>query len=156
MYLRSITALFISVACLGCGSSGGESYKLYSLDGQTTITQADYKGKVVVLDFWATWCGPCKMIQPVIHKWADEYAAKGVVFLGVTEEDPKEVTKFVNREPLGYPAVIDRGDLVDAQFKVDGFPTLVILDRSGQVAFTGNPLDTEKVVSALNQLTSGK
>jgi thiol-disulfide isomerase/thioredoxin len=154
MNVRSLTSLAIALACVGCGSNSAPSYELYSLDGKKAFTADDYKGQVVVMDFWATWCGPCKKIQPVVHQWADKYSKSGVNFIGVTSEAPSVVSAFVERTPLGYSAMIDRGDLAQAQFKIGGYPTLVIIDRNGEVAYNGTPFETAKVESILTRLTT--
>ncbi len=155
MNVRSLVTLLICLACFGCGSKASEGFKLYSLDGKKTITPDDYKGKVIVLDFWATWCEPCKMVQPAIHRWADEYGKKGVVFLGVSMEAPNVVSDYVQKKPLGYTAVIDRGQQVQDQYKFESLPSMLILDKNGAIAFSGSPFLTDKVVETLNQLTRG-
>lgn len=106
--------------------------------GGGTLNLADLKGQVVMLDFWATWCPPCKAEMPSLVKLAKEYEAQGLAFVAVSqdEEDVAEylVGQFMDRhQPDLKPYVAYGNDAVAEQFKVEALPTLFFLDREGKV-----------------------
>jgi thiol-disulfide isomerase/thioredoxin len=109
-------------------------FKLADLDGKE-VTLASLKGKVVLLDFWATWCGPCKAAMPTIQKLHDEYKDKGVVILGVNtwEEKPQAAREYMTKRKFTYGCLL-KGDELAQAYGVTGIPTLVIIGRDGRVA----------------------
>jgi thiol-disulfide isomerase/thioredoxin len=103
-----------------------------------TLSLAELQGKVVVLDFWATWCPPCIEELPYLVKLAKEYESQGVAFVAASrdDEDVKEyvVDRFVKtRVPELGPYVVYANNDVAQAFKVEALPTLYILDRDGKV-----------------------
>jgi thiol-disulfide isomerase/thioredoxin len=109
-------------------------FALKDLSG-AEVSLASLKGKVVVLDFWATWCGPCKAAMPVIQKLHDEYASKGVAVLGVNtwEQNQKAVRDYIASKKYTYPCLLD-GDKLAEAYGVPGIPTLVVIGKDGKVA----------------------
>jgi len=106
--------------------------------GGGSVSSSELKGKVVMLDFWATWCGPCISEMPVLLKLASEYEPKGVVFLAASRDDPSiakvQVGMFIDqRAPTlaRYAAFADDGT-ADA-YAVSAIPTMVLIDRKGQL-----------------------
>jgi thiol-disulfide isomerase/thioredoxin/uncharacterized GH25 family protein len=102
---------------------------------------ADYRGKVVLLDFWGIWYGPCVRALPSLETLKRKYEAKGVVFLGVHTpgEDVVQVRKFLDLKGISFPSGIDAGDLnthgaTAQQYGVTGLPTIILIDREGVVA----------------------
>ncbi len=110
-------------------------FKLADLDGKE-VTLASLKGKVVLLDFWATWCGPCKAAMPTIQKLHDEYKAQGkdVVILGVNtwEQKPEAAKEYMTKKKFSYGCLM-KGDELAAAYGVKGIPTLVIIGKDGKV-----------------------
>lgn len=106
-----------------------------SLGGAATVDLAALKGKVVVLDFWAPWCGPCKHEMPVLDRLAKRFGPDGVVVVGVLvdqdRDGARDVIKGLN---LGYPQLDDaiRGE-ASKLFSVHSLPTMVVIDRTGTV-----------------------
>jgi cytochrome c biogenesis protein CcmG, thiol:disulfide interchange protein DsbE len=93
-----------------------------------------YKGHPVVLDFWATWCGPCTMQAPILDRIAKRYEKQGLVVLGVNVDDPPEVARMhALRQRLSYPIVVDPGRDASRKYGVEKLPSLVVLDREGKV-----------------------
>jgi thiol-disulfide isomerase/thioredoxin len=156
MRLRYVALVGLGLLSFGCSSEKPKPFELFSVDGKQTFASDSYRGKVLMLDFWATWCGPCKQLQPTIHDMADTYGDRGLVVLGVSDEAPNLVAEFVKRAPLGYPAVIDRGDRVSREFKVGAYPTIVIFDRDGSVAYSDEGGDTKAIGAALDRLLPAK
>ena len=123
-----------------------KDFRLETLDG-AVVTLASLKGKVVVLDFWATWCGPCQEEAPTIRDLAKEYGSKGVTFWAVNRDDGDtavEATRaFVQQRHLeGFPAVF-AGDALGAAYKVQFLPTLYVIGKDGKVRFARTGLVKE-------------
>jgi thiol-disulfide isomerase/thioredoxin len=110
-------------------------FKLKSIDGKEFSLQ-DLRGKVVLLDFWATWCGPCRRDLPVIEKLHREFNAKGLVVLGLTTgEDAETLNKFLLTTKLSYPILLAAETGTSQSYSVNAFPTVVLIDREGKIAF---------------------
>jgi thiol-disulfide isomerase/thioredoxin len=108
-------------------------FTLSDMEGKE-VALASLKGKVVLLDFWATWCGPCKKAMPTIQKLSEEYAGKDVVILGVNtwEQDPEAAKKYMKDKSFTYGCLMAGDDLAKA-YNVPGIPTLVIIGKDGKV-----------------------
>ena len=108
-------------------------FKLTDLDGKE-VTLASLKGKVVLLDFWATWCGPCVAAMPTMQKLHDEYQSKGVVVLGVNtwEQKPQAAKDYIAKKKYTYGCLLKGDDLAKA-YGVPGIPTLVVIGKDGKV-----------------------
>jgi cytochrome c biogenesis protein CcmG, thiol:disulfide interchange protein DsbE len=95
---------------------------------------ADLKGHAVILDFWASWCGPCAAEAPVIDRVARRYEKKGLVVLGVNVDDSPEIIRaYASQKGLSYPMVIDVGKDASLKYGVDKLPSLIVIDKQGQV-----------------------
>lgn len=98
------------------------------------IRLSDFSGRVVVLDFWASWCGPCKKQMPILDRVAKDYADADVTFLGVnTDTKADAALEFLNANPVSYASVLDLTGEVSRNFGVTGLPTLVVIDAKGKV-----------------------
>ena len=94
-----------------------------------------YRGKVVVVNFWATWCPPCVEELPSLESAWQRYRQQGLVVLAVSDEETDVVTSFLERLPtdITFPLLIDRDMKSGNRWKIRGLPTTVIIDRSGDV-----------------------
>jgi thiol-disulfide isomerase/thioredoxin len=110
------------------------SWKLLDVEGKT-VTSDQFKGKVVVLDFWATWCAPCKTEIPGYVELQKKYAADGLVIVGVSvdQEGPDVVKKFIKDYGINYPIVMYNDDILAAFGNLDLFPSTFIIDRDGMI-----------------------
>jgi thiol-disulfide isomerase/thioredoxin len=101
-----------------------------------TINLADLKGQVVILDFWATWCGPCKMAMPVIDEWMKTKMPAGVkVFsVNVWERDPSKAQPFMEQNGYGMTLLYGYNDL-SKEYGFDGIPYLCVIDKEGNIRF---------------------
>lgn len=109
------------------------NFTLETLDGGS-FTLADQAGKVVVLDFWATWCPPCIAGLPVVTGVTKEYADKGVVFAGLNvQEDRETVQKFMDKKKWDFRVAFDSDGSIGNAYGVSGIPQTVIIDKKGVV-----------------------
>jgi cytochrome c biogenesis protein CcmG, thiol:disulfide interchange protein DsbE len=95
-----------------------------------------YRGKVVYIDFWASWCGPCRQSFPWLDRLVSEYTSKNFVVIGVNvDKDRDRAERFLNETPADFPIVYDpKGELATV-YKVAGMPSGVLIDRAGHVRF---------------------
>ncbi|NOT33026.1 MAG: redoxin domain-containing protein [Candidatus Eisenbacteria bacterium] len=132
------------------------AFALTDLAGRT-LSPESLKGQVVLLDFWATWCIPCRKSMPELQALHDKYSKRGFTVIGVSidEGGPSKVKKYVSAKKLTYPIAMDtsRSPAWDA-FRVKAVPAAYLLDRSGQIVaqWTGVPADVAALESALLEL----
>ncbi len=111
------------------------SFRLASLEGGV-LGPADFSGKVVVLEFWATWCGPCKLQAKILDKLHEELEGQGVQILAVdVGEDPETVRGYVERWPFPYPVLLDEAEQLMQTYRISGLPTVIVVNRQGHVSF---------------------
>lgn len=116
-------------------------FRLTRLNG-SEVRLADFKGKVVVANFWATWCGPCRIEMPELERAMEKYKDdKDVVFLAINTDDDREgVDSFVKGQKLKLPVVY--ANQLDSFFGINTIPTTLIFDRSGQVSYRQSGFNT--------------
>lgn len=109
-------------------------FTLTTLDGKK-VKLSDYRGKAVLLNFWATWCGPCKVEIPWFMDLEKEYKPQGLVVLGVAMDDDgrQTVAKFAQEMKIDYTVVLGNDDVADQYGGVEGLPTTFYLDRNGKI-----------------------
>ncbi len=106
------------------------------LDGGRSWTSTSERGSVVVLNFWASWCAPCRQEQPELSKVARAYETRGVRFIGINIEDSRAGANRYRQEfDVPYPSVFDPAGRNTGMTGVIGLPTTVILDRDGRAAY---------------------
>ena len=136
-------------------------FELQTPEGET-FRLNDQRGKVVVLDFWATWCGPCVAAMPKLQQLHDQFAERDVLVVGVNQqESAEEVTKFTSKKGFTFAQVLDDDGSVGDRFSVTGIPRTVVIDpqgiiqaiHSGYSPTLGKTLfDAEKVAAAKARL----
>jgi len=110
-------------------------FSLTGLDGKT-VTPSDLRGKVVLLDFWETWCVPCRYQARILEGLWPDYQGSDVRFLAVdVSEDLEIVRRFVSKHPFNYPVVRDAEQKLSNQLGIVGLPSLVVVDRSGRIVY---------------------
>jgi cytochrome c biogenesis protein CcmG, thiol:disulfide interchange protein DsbE len=107
------------------------NFTIKRLDNDTTVSLSDFTGKPIVINFWATWCGPCKMEHPVLD-WAAKQYADRAVFLGIVFEDNEENTKrFLAENGWSFVQLYDPLSTVAVDYGVSGVPETYFIDRNG-------------------------
>jgi thiol-disulfide isomerase/thioredoxin len=110
----------------------------------------DLKGKPAIVEFWATWCGPCKTTIPHLNELNKKYRDKGLTVIGITDEDKKTIETFRKANPMEYHVAIDKKD-IGQKLGIATIPHAFLVDKDGKVVWEGNPArlteaEVEKVV----------
>jgi peroxiredoxin len=122
-------------------------FTLRDLAGESTTLSALY-GKAVLLDFWGTYCGPCKEEMPSVERLQEEYRDKGLEVWGVTDDSEDKAQKFLRDNHRALPTLIDQGRSVFKKYEIKGIPVLVLIDRDGKVAKFWDGMQYEKDIRA--------
>ncbi len=110
------------------------AWELADLDGKT-VRLSDFAGRVVVLNFWATWCPPCRMEMPGFSETQTALAGRGLTVIGVSldEDGPAAVRRFLAVNPVGYRVVMGTEEVRKAYADVQDLPTTFLIERSGRI-----------------------
>ena len=133
-------------------------FQLVSLDGKK-VSLADYKGKAVLVNFWATWCAPCKLEMPWLVDLRAKYAGQGFEVLGISEDDPgsKDIAPFAKKVGVNYPVLLADEKISDT-YHTDVLPMSFFVGRDGKVVeqIAGFPDSKEEVDTAIRQALNTK
>jgi peroxiredoxin len=123
-------------------------FTLADLNGKTW-TLKSLQGKVVLVNFWATWCPPCRKEMPDLETLHKQFKKKGLVILAISDEDASKVKPFIAEKGVSYTVLLDPGRRVNTLFNVMGIPKTFIYDRSGKLAAESIDMRTRKQFLAL-------
>ena len=133
--LMSIASALLAVS-VNAGELSGPApdITLKSTTGQN-IRLADYKGKVVMVNFWASWCGPCRQEMPLLEKMHNDYKDAGFVLLGVNvDAEAADRDKFLAETPVTFPVLDDSENTATEVFGVEAMPSSYFVDKNGNLA----------------------
>lgn len=126
-------ALMAQAHAVNTGATAPD-FSLPSLDGASKVNLTDYKGKVVYLDFWASWCGPCRVSFPILDQLSKELKASGFEVVGVNvDEKTQDATNFLKESPVSFTLAADPKASLPETYGVQGMPTSYLIDRQGKV-----------------------
>jgi len=117
----------------GTGRTPVPDFTLTGLDGKR-YTLSSFQGKVVLVDFWASWCRPCRTMIPHAVELYNRYKNQGLMILGVGLDDEASLRKFVAQTPISYPVLIGTAQ-TGRTYGVSAIPTSLVLDKQGNIAF---------------------
>jgi len=165
-----VAALLTAALLCSCSGSAGEGKVDYGrrpdwgvkLPDGKKVSASDFDQKVVIVDFWATWCPPCRQEIPGFIALQKKYADKGLVIVGFSfDNDPTEHQVWIKQQGLNYLSIYantDEGKLIAEQFgrlfgEISGLPTTLVIDRKGSIVYKhvgyGPPEEFEKVLAPL-------
>jgi cytochrome c biogenesis protein CcmG/thiol:disulfide interchange protein DsbE len=134
---------FVPRATAGCGkASGTEEAPDFTATivanpiepGQTTLDMGKLRGHPVVLDFWATWCGPCQAEAPIVNALSQRFKDKGLVVIGVNTSDAEGLAaRYAAKKNLSFPIVYDADNTIANKYRVDNLPTLIVISKDGKM-----------------------
>lgn len=126
--------LLVSASAIAPGATA-PAFQLPGSGGKA-VGLSDLKGQVVLINFWASWCGPCRQEMPLLEQLYRKYQAAGFTMLGVNVE-PKsdDAANFLKSTPVSFPILFDRDSKVSKLYEVSGMPSTVIVDRKGNVRY---------------------
>ena len=129
-------------------------YDGYEWQGRDASSLADFKGQVVVLNFWASWCVECRIEADLLQQASQAYENQGVVFLGVAYVDVEPKSReYLTDYNITYPNAPDLRSLVSKAFEITGVPETFIIDQTGEIAYVHiGPIDAPTLYGEINQL----
>ena len=129
-----------------------------SLEGKTIddkeVSLASYKGKVVLVDFWGTWCGPCVAGIPKLTELNEKYKSKGFEILGVAADDADSLKAFLEKKPMAWTSILDAESELAQKYSIEAYPTTLLVDKEGKHVATN--LHGATLEKAVEMLLEGK
>lgn len=148
-----LLALFMTISTTACGESSGKSngesvmakvsakhaefvpFKITSFEG-SLIDIAKLRGNVVVINFWASWCGPCKIEAHALEAAYRAYKDRGVHFVGIAVDDTESNARaFLKRYNISYPNAIDSDNTLSSRYQIFAIPTTFVIDKAGLIRY---------------------
>jgi thiol-disulfide isomerase/thioredoxin len=106
------------------------------------------KGKLVFLEFWATWCGPCRQVIPHLNKLVEKFQSNKMIFISVTNEEKSVVDKFLAKTPIKSNVGLDNKNITSKNYSVTSIPNAFLIDKKGIIVWMGHPANlTEELIA---------
>lgn len=143
--LVAVLALATALTAMGAPKVGDQAPEINAVKWMNStgdkVSLADLKGKIVVVEFWATWCPPCRESIPHLVELNGKLKDKGVVFIGLTNEDETKakIAEFVKKMKMDY--IVGTGSKSSKEYGVTGIPTAFIIGKDGKVLWSGHPMN---------------
>jgi peroxiredoxin len=134
----AMAAIVVATTAFAAGGDAGApapAFTLTALSGQQAAL-SQYQGQVVMVNFWATWCGPCQQEMPLLDQMYKKYKQAGFTLIGVNvDKDAPTVKELLARKPVSFPVLLDPANQVSKAYHVDDMPSSVIIDRKGEIRY---------------------
>ena len=150
--------MFLAGFAQGSSVKGGEAapdFTLGTLKGPN-LRLEDYRGQVVLINFWASWCGPCRQEMPILDRLHQRYEDTGFAVLGVNVEgEDTSAQKIVDKTNVTFPILVDEGQKVSELYDLEAMPSTVVVDRDGLVRYVHRgykPGDEARYVEVVKKL----
>ena len=140
--LRTLVLCLLTAVLVSCGEQrflapDAPDFTLPSLTSDQTMTLSDYRGEVVYLSFWASWCIPCRQEMPILSGLWDKHRDAGLRIIGINvDENIDAARQFAQDYDIEFPLVRDQNRAVSKLYRVAGYPSHYIVDRKGKVRFS--------------------
>ncbi|GAB5451458.1 MAG: TlpA disulfide reductase family protein [Halioglobus sp.] len=137
-----VLAIVLPLGLAGCSEKRFQAplavdFDLPALDGSGNVTLSEFRGDVVYLSFWASWCIPCRTEMPHLQELWQQYRDDGFQVIGINvDDDPQKAIDFAAEHGIEFPLVSDESRAVSRQYRVAGYPTHYIVGRDGRVHFS--------------------
>jgi thiol-disulfide isomerase/thioredoxin len=130
----ALLALLVATPALAVAPAGpAPQFQLASMAGKP-VSLSQYKGQVVMINFWASWCGPCRQEMPILEKLSAKYKPMGFTMIGINvEPDSTLAANWLKSTPVTFPILFDTKSEVSKLYSVAGMPSTVIVDRKGNL-----------------------
>jgi peroxiredoxin len=133
--LAAMLAATVAVAAANDAGGPAPAFTLTALSGEPAALSA-YRGQVVMVNFWATWCGPCQQEMPLLDQMYKKFKPAGFTLLGVNvDKEAPPVRELLARKPVSFPVLLDPANSVSRAYHVDEMPSSVIIDRKGEIRY---------------------
>ncbi len=131
-----LTAIALTGTAFAADARGpAPAFTLTALTGQPAAL-SQYKGQVVMVNFWATWCGPCQQEMPLLEQMYKKYKPAGFTLIGVNVDKTEAPVKdLMTRKPVSFPVLLDPSNQVSKAYQVAEMPSTVIIDRKGEIRY---------------------
>lgn len=153
--IRATAVAAFALACttlMGASNGPAPAFSLPARSGGT-VSLADLKGQVVMINFWASWCGPCRQEMPLLDQMHKKYESLGFKLLGVNvESDTKDAELMLAKVPVTFPILFDRENKVSQMYSVNAMPSTVFIDRKGNVRYLHRGYKAGDESEYLNQI----
>lgn len=135
---------------------GQSDFTLKDLNGKSW-TLSRLRGHVVIVNFWATWCPPCRKEMPDLEALYKRFRGDGLVILAISDEDAAKVRPFIAEQKYTYPVLLDPGRLVNTRFQIEGIPVSLVYDRAGKLVAQSSDMRTmDRFLEMLRQAGLGR
>jgi peroxiredoxin len=158
LFLQSPTAFAarnIHTLTKVAGNPDAPDFKLEDQDGKF-VKLSDFKGKVVIVNFWATWCPPCRKEMPSMQRAWEKLEQEDIVMLAINVgEDSDQIFAFTAEYPVEFPLLMDRDSSVVKQWKVRGLPTTYIINPAGKIIYQAigdREWDSDEIINQIRRL----